>query len=439
MKTGGLTGPIGGCNLHIAMLSGEYPPRWGGMGSTVFHLAGALVKQGHRVTVITRRDKSVERNPQKIPQQEGVSVLSVKWAPLPMAFTVSYGKWALRELLRIHRKDPFDAVHVHAPMISWKEKQYQMVKEKIGPVITSLHGSWLGERDGMTRAAKHGESAVWKNPNDLAILLTAKHYAKYERAAIRASTLCVANSEATKADFQSRYNPPENWRCEVVRWGVDTNMFLPLDCDHEDSILAHEEMRKRYGEPDENALAGMTETDTPLILAVGRLVARKGYRTLLKAMPAVLETFPGAHLVIVGRGHMKRTLERQAKKLGVSEALTIEPSLPFEELAQLFRSADLVAYPSYYEGQGLIPLEAMASGTPVVTVNDGPLPEMVDETVGGLFDIDHPETLSAAINELLNNHEQREMMAANGRRRVLDEYTYALNAERYAKYYATKD
>ena len=156
-------------------------------------------------------------------------------------------------------------------------------------------------------------------------------------------------------------------------------------------------------------------------------------------MPAVLEAYPRAHLVIVGRGHMKRTLDRQARRLGVSAALTIEPSLPFEELAQLFRSADLVAYPSYYEGQGLIPLEAMASGTPVVTVDDGPLPEMVDETVGGLFNIDHPETLSVAINELLNNHEQRELMAANGRRRVLDEYTYALNAERYAEYYATKD
>ena len=421
------------------MLSGEYPPRWGGMGSTVFHLAGALVKQGHRVTVITRRDKSVARNPRRIPQQEGVSVLSVKWAPLPMAFTVSYGKWALRELLRIHRRDPFDAVHVHAPMISWKEKQYQKVREVVGPVVTSLHGSWLGERDGMTRAAKHGESAVWKNPNDLAILLTAKHYAKYERAAVQASTLCVANSEATKADFQARYDPPEDWRCEVVRWGVDTNMFLPLDCDHEDTMLAHEEMRKRYGEPDENALAGLAETETPLILAVGRLVARKGYRTLLKAMPAVLEAYPRAHLVIVGRGHMKRTLERQAKRLGVSEALTIEPSLPFEELAQLFRSADLVAYPSYYEGQGLIPLEAMASGTPVVTVDDGPLPEMVDETVGGVFNIDHPETLATAINELLNNHERRDEMAANGRRRVLDEYTYALNAERYAEYYASKD
>ena len=229
----------------------------------------------------------------------------------------------------------------------------------------------------------HEKSAVWKNPNDLAILLTAKHYAKYERAAVRTSTVCVANSEATKADFQARYDPPENWRCEVVRWGVDTNMFVPLDRDHEDTMLAHEEMRRRFGEPDENALAGLAETETPLILAVGRLVARKGYRTLLKAMPAVLEAYP--------------------------------------------------------EGQGLIPLEAMASGTPVVTVDDGPLPEMVDETVGGLFDINQPDTLATAINALLNDPEQRENMAANGRRRVLDEYTYSLNAERYAEYYATKD
>ena len=425
--------------MHIAMLSGEYPPRWGGMGSTVFHLAGALVKLGHRVTVITRRDKTVERNPKKIPQQKGVSVLSVKWAPLPMAFTVSYGKWAMRELMRIHKKDPFHAVHVHAPMISWKEKQYQMVRDKIGPVITSLHGSWLGERDGMTRAAKHGEAAVWKNPNDLAILLTAKHYAKYERAAIRASTVCVANSEATKADFITRYNPPEDWRCEVVRWGVDTNMFVPLDRDHEDTMLAHESIRNRYGEPDENALAGLPNTETPLLLAVGRLVARKGYRTLLKAMPEVLQSFPKAHLVIVGRGHMKRTLERQAKRLGVSESVTIEPGLPFDELAQLFRSSDLVAYPSYYEGQGLIPLEAMASGTPVVTVDDGPLPEMVDDSVGGLFDIDQPETLAKTIESLLQNHDGRQNMAKKGRKRVLDEYTYALNAERYAEFYASSD
>ncbi|MDP6905879.1 MAG: glycosyltransferase family 4 protein [Candidatus Thalassarchaeaceae archaeon] len=418
------------------MLSGEYPPRWGGMGSTVFHLSGALVRMGHRVTVITRRDKNAQRNPKIIPEQEGVNVRHVKWLPLPMAFTVSYGKSALRELLRVHEKDPVDAVHVHAPMISWTEKQYSLVKEKVGPVITSLHGSWLGERDGMIRAAKHGESATWKNPNDLAILLSGKHYAKYERAAVRASSICVANSEATKKDFQSRYDPLEGWRCEVVRWGVDTDMFVPLDRDHEDTMLAHEKIRMRYGEPDEKSLAGESDTKTPLILAVGRLVARKGFRTLLKSMPGVLNKHPGAHLVIVGRGHMKRTLERQAKRLGVSASVTIEPGMPFADLAQLFRSADIVAYPSYYEGQGLIPLEAMASGTPVVTVDDGPLPEMVDTTVGGLFNLERQNSLAESINSLLSNPSSRDEMAAKGRRRVLDEYTYSLNAERYAGFYS---
>ena len=423
--------------MHIAMLSGEYPPRWGGMGSTVFHLSAALVKLGHRVTVITRREAEASRNPDVIPRQQGVSVRMVKWAKLPMAFTRSYGKHALRDLLQLHNDDPVDAVHLHCPMISWDATQFQKVKAEIPNIVSSLHGSWLGERDGMALAAKFGEAATWKNPNDLAILLTAKHYAKFERAALRGSTVCVANSEATKADFLSRYDPPSDWRCEVERWGVDVEMFHPLNRDHEESLLAHEAMRQRYGQPDEMALSGLPGTETPLILAVGRLVGRKGFLTLLRAMPTVLSSHPGAHLVIVGRGHMRSTLLRQAKRLGVADAVSIESGMPFADLAQLFRSADLVAYPSYYEGQGLIPLEAMASGTPCVTVDDGPLPEMVDETVGALFELGSPSSLANSINDLLGDPEKMAEMAAAGRERVLDSYTYGRNADRYAGFYGT--
>ena len=74
--------------MHIAIVSGEYPPRWGGIGSVVFHLSGHLVELGHEVTIITRSHKQIA------PSQEGVEVISVKWAPLPMAFTRSYGKHA---------------------------------------------------------------------------------------------------------------------------------------------------------------------------------------------------------------------------------------------------------------------------------------------------------------------------------------------------------
>jgi len=71
-----------------------------------------------------------------------------------------------------------------------------------------------------------------------------------------------------------------------------------------------------------------------------------------------------------------------------------------------------------------------------VTVDDGPLPEMVDTTVGGLFNLERQNSLAESINSLLSNPSSRDEMAAKGRRRVLDEYTYSLNAERYAGFYS---
>jgi glycosyltransferase involved in cell wall biosynthesis len=402
--------------MHIAMLSAEYPPRWGGMGSTVYHLSAALAARGHRITVITRSGGGIA------PKIEGVEVLSVGWVPLPMAFTRSYGRSAMRALKHLHTRDRVDVVHLHCPMISWNTKQFESCRENIAPVVSSLHGSWLGERDGLVAASKQKEAAVWANPNDLAILLTAKHYAGYERAAVRGSSVCVANSEATKNDFESRYSPPSDWDCEVVHWGVDTSMFVPLHRDDEDSVATHKGIRSRYG-------------GSRLLLAVGRLAARKGYGLLLRAFANIHSSDSQIRLVIVGRGHLRSRLQRQARDLGVADAVTIESGMPFEELAALFRSADLVVYPSYYEGQGLIPLEAMASGTPVVTVDHGPLPEMVDESVGRLFVMGDPDSMAGAIMAELADPERLQEKGEAGRRRVLEKFTFEHDAGRFEAIY----
>jgi 1,2-diacylglycerol 3-alpha-glucosyltransferase len=147
-------------------------------------------------------------------------------------------------------------------------------------------------------------------------------------------------------------------------------------------------------------------------------------------MPRILENNPDAKLVIVGRGHMKSSLEKTAKKLGISESIFIQSSLSFEELAQHFRSADIVVYPSYYEGQGLIPLESLASGTPVATVDQEPLTEMVDNSVGGLFKRGDPEDLARCVNEMLASSATSNK-ANLGRERVLSKYTYDHNANDY--------
>ncbi len=415
--------------MHIALVSGEYPPRWGGIGSVVFHLAGHLAARGHDVTVITRT------HAQATPQQPGVSVLHVPWLKAPMAFTRSYGKHALTELRRLHQVKHVDVVHTLLPLVSWTVKEYRWVEENIAPVVSALNGSWIGEREGMKLAAQHKEAATWKNPNDLAILLTGGWYAKYEQAGLEGSSVCVAISESTRNEFERWYRPPEDWDCETVLYGVDHKVFRPVDHDHEEEQLAYEAVRKAYDAADEAALNGEASTSTPLLLAVGRLVARKGHRTLLKAMPSILKEHPGARLVIVGRGHMRKTLMRQAKRLGIGHAVHIQPGMSFDKLALHFRSADLVVYPSYYEGQGLIPLEALASGTPVVTVNQAPLTEMIDETVGGLFTCGDPEDLARAVNHCLSNPEQRTEQMVRGRQRVLDHYTYEHNAAAYERIY----
>ena len=152
-------------------------------------------------------------------------------------------------------------------------------------------------------------------------------------------------------------------------------------------------------------------------------------------MPEILRQYPGARLCIIGRGHMGKTLLKQAKKLGVGHAVFIRSGMSFEALAQHFRSADLVVYPSYYEGQGLIPLEALASGTPVVTVDQAPLTEMIDSTVGELFETGNPADLAAAVCRSLDDPEGRTAQALRGRERVLDTYTYEHNAEDYEKIY----
>ena len=163
-----------GETMHIAMLSAEYPPRWGGMGSTVYHLSAALAARGHRITVITRSGGGAA------PRVEGVEVVSVGWVPIPMAFTRSYGRSAMRALRHLHARNKVDVVHLHCPMISWDAKQLKNCRQDIAPVVSSLHGSWLGERDGLVAASEQREAAVWANPNDLAIPVSYTHLRAHE-------------------------------------------------------------------------------------------------------------------------------------------------------------------------------------------------------------------------------------------------------------------
>ena len=240
-----------------------------------------------------------------------------------MKFTRSYAKSAFRIIKQLHNADPFDVIHIHLPLASFSAKEIRFLESNIAPVCCSLHGSWLGEKLGVIRAAKAGESAIWRNPNDLAIRIGAKWYSKYEKAGLLNSSISVANSESTLNEFTNGMLQMQNITQRSFYGAVIIKVFRPANIDDEEEQLAHENLRHQYGCDDEKALNHDSTTATPMLLSVGRLVARKGYMTLLRAM-RILAEHPGAKLVIIGRGHMKAKLLKEAKKLSVSEAVFIK-------------------------------------------------------------------------------------------------------------------
>jgi len=402
--------------MHICQLAGEYPNRWGGLGTAAYNLSKALASKGHKITVITRKGGG------KYPEIEGVDVIEVKWAKLPMEFTRSFGRWALKSLQKLHRNHPVDIIHFHAPLIAWNEKQFRKANE-IAPIITSLHGSWLGEKRGLQSSAKFGEPGTWGNVNDIGIRMFADYYAKFENIAINNSEVCVANSIATKNDFISNYEPPSNWNCESILWGIDAQLYRPMHHDSEDDAVRASEIRKKY----------TIDSNANIILAVGRLAARKGHGFLISSFAELLEKLPNSHLVIIGRGNLRKKLLRKVKQLSIQDSVSILGGMSFEKIAEWYRISSVIAYPSFYEGQGLIPLESMASGTPCIAFDMPPLTEMLDENVGGLCEI-NIKSLADSMFELLSSKDLNKLGSA-GRHRVLDKFTIEGNANDFISIY----
>ena len=402
--------------MHICQLAGEYPNRWGGLGTAAYNLSKALASKGHKITVITRKGGG------NYPKIEGVDVIEVKWVKIPMEFTRSFGRRALKSLEKLLKDSPVDIIHIHAPLIAWNENQFRKANA-IAPIVTSLHGSWLGERRGLISSAKFGEPGTWGNVNDIGIRMLANHYAKFENIAIQNSDICVANSIATKNDFLSNYEPPKNWNCESILWGIDAQLYRPIHSDSEDDSVRASEIRKKYS----------ISSDANLILAVGRLAARKGHGFLISSFAKLLKKLPNSHLIIIGRGNLRKKLLRKVKKLSIQDSVSILGGMSFEKIAEWYRISSIIVYPSFYEGQGLIPLESMASGTPCLAFDMPPLTEMLDDDVGGLCEMDI-NSLANSMYELLSTKDLNELGSA-GRHRVLDKFTIEGNANDFISIY----
>ena len=191
---------------------------------------------------------------------------------------------------------------------------------------------------------------------------------------------------------------------------------------------------RRAAPPYETARARLgVDSETHLIVGLGRLVPVKGFQSLVKAFPAILSVVPSARLLLVGEGPLHAALLAEARSLGVGDRLEMAGA-QLDPVAFL-AGADLVVVPSLNEGMGRVLVEAMALGRPVVATRVGGIPAVVSHGETGLLvPPDDPPDLARAANELLKDPGLRQRMGEAGRRRA-EQFSLAVMESRLLDLY----
>jgi glycosyltransferase involved in cell wall biosynthesis len=391
--------------MRVCIVSQEYPPGYvGGIGTQSRVKAQGLAALGHEVEVLTAGQ---ETGPPLASSDDGavrLHQLRIPGGEFAVYRTETYWlgyTWAvlgaLRALAETRALDVVDFPDYGAEGLA-----FQLDRQEDDPaaVVVHLHGS-LG---------MFAEQIGWPEREDqLYRLGTAMEELSITNAdRLIAASRSIAEFTATRAGV-----PLE--QIDVVEGAVDTEVFSP-------------------GDP-----TARSDADRIRLLFVGNLVENKGVHTVFDAFMRLAPSHPGLSLLIAGSGdeEIGERMRHEAAAAGLGERLSILGFVEHSQLPRLYRSADVLAAPSQYEGGlGMVYLEAMASGLPVVATAAGGAAESVrDGETGILLGRGDADEATAAIETLIGDPALRRRLGAAGRRRAEQRFSVERYAQRVADAY----
>jgi glycosyltransferase involved in cell wall biosynthesis len=368
--------------MRVAHVSSYFDPHIGGVETHVRELARALVDRGVDVTVVCAdtegagaRDRMHDFDVVRVPPR---SVL-LKTPSMPaVADTLQRGK--------------FDLIHSHTPppVAAWRASKAAR-RARVPHVLTF-----------------HCDPEI---PLPLGGLLSDAWRLTYGRATLRRTDRIISTTQSYASTSRTIWN----YQTTVIPNGVDTGRFRPLEV--EDDL------------PDLPGKEGFR------VLTVGRIVQHKGLEQLIEAM-ALLPA--PAHLLIAGDGELRGAVEGRASASAARDRISFLGKVPEAELPALYRACDVFALPSVsrLEAFGIVALEAMASGLPVVASDMPGVREIVTDGVEGhLANPLDPLAFAARIDVLLRRPLRRARFGRNGRAKVVAGYTWASVADRLVRVY----
>lgn len=363
------------------MLSWEYPPYIvGGLARHVEELSEALVRQGCEVHVITTG--SLDTPPKE--KRNGVIVHRIE--PYDVK-AINFLTWVLQlnfrmveEGIKLFGKEKsFHLIHAHDWLVGFAARALKHAYKK--PLAVTIHATEAGRHQGIhTEEQRYINSIEWWLTYEAWKVIVCSQYMRWE--------------------VQSLFALPQD-KVKVIPNGVDLKKFS-----------FSEKANISYG-------------PGKIIFFMGRLVREKGVQVLLDAAPMILAAEPDACFLIAGTGPMEHQLKQQAQALGLGDRVQFLGHINDKLRNEILQQATLAVFPSLYEPFGIVVLEAMAAGVPVVVSDVGGMGEIVDHGRNGLKA--YPgDTHSLAVNIIraLQNEALRQELKKQGQRLVKEVYCW---------------
>ena len=348
--------------MKIAMV-GQFPPHFGGVGVHVHTLSKELVRQGHEVYVITYPHKEIK-------DIDGIHVIGTKGINIPGVRGLMFKKNAKKALENLLEKVDIDIIHGHYLFPAGAAAVEIGNAHNIKTYVTA-HGSDMFELYKTQPLMRSTIKKVLKNADGVFAVSNAL---RHEIIATGVSGI----ADKTKLSWNS----------------VDINKF---------SNNGNDSFKREY-----NLL------DKPIVLFVGNLIKRKNVDSLLEAKKIANSDY---YLVIVGDGPLFKKLKKKVKEENIPDVIFTGSR---NDVENIIPSCDMLILPSFSESFGLVLIEALACGKPVIGSDVGGITEIINKDVGLLVNPNRPPSIAKAIDTLVNDEDLRYVLSLNARNRAID-------------------
>lgn len=347
-------------NMHIAHFTNTYHPTISGVVRSVDSFRKALTEQGHNVFVFTQDAGDYEDQDAFI-----FRYLSLHLG-LPNEFPATIPISPFMDRLIPSLK--LDVIHSHHPVLLGQIAASKSEELDL-PLVFTFH----------TRYREY--SHYFPIPQDLVQEFIKGAIDFWIRDYVKRCDHIIIPSESMRLVIEGSYEITTP--ITVLPTGID---LQPYQSANGMPVRAQNDWEDKF-----------------VIISAGRLAPEKNWHLLLEASAPVIAEHPQVRLVLLGDGPDRRKLQREARKLGIAGQVEFRGRVPFEQIPAFLRAADLFAFASTTETQGLVTMEAMAAGLPVVAVDAVGTRDVVVNEEDGLLTENDRAALTAAIKRMVTD------------------------------------